>query len=47
MGFRENGESIGCRVYREYRECMRCRDHEDYKILRVKSRDIKSIRYRV
>ena len=25
MGFRENGESIGCRVY------------EDYKILRVKS----------
>ncbi len=41
MGFRENGESIGCR------ECMRCRDHEDYKILRVKSRDIKSIRYRV
>ena len=26
MGFRENGESIGCRVYREYRECMRCRE---------------------
>ena len=48
IGFRENGESIGCRVYREYREyrecreCMRCRDHEDYEILRVKSRDIKS-----
>ena len=28
---RENGESMGCR------ECMRCRDHDDYKILRVKS----------
>ena len=41
MGFRENGESIGCG------ECMRCRVYEDYKILRVKSRDIKSIRYRV
>ena len=37
MVFRENGESIGCRVYREYRDCMMCRDHEDYKILRVKS----------
>lgn len=26
IGFRENGESIGCRVYeecREYRECMK------------------------
>lgn len=44
IGFRENGESIGCRVYEEYRECMRYRDHEDYKILRVKSRDIKILR---
>ena len=35
IGFRENGGSIGCRVYREYRECMRCRDHDDYEILRV------------
>ena len=24
MGFRENGESIGCRVYEEYRECREC-----------------------
>ena len=44
MGFRENGESIECRVYEECRECMRCGDHEDYKILRVKSRDIKILR---
>lgn len=22
MGLRENGESIECRVYEEYRECM-------------------------
>lgn len=35
MGFRENGESIGCRVYEECRECKRV--YEDYKILRVKS----------
>lgn len=32
IGFRENVESIGCRVYEEYRECMRI---VRYKELRV------------